>query len=167
MIYEIIRNFNWLNKSGWNWAMLITWLRIYWASTPQPHYHDLRTSRACSWIFQLKYQKSSQPGLTDFSEKKLWFSIIFWWYFYPPSVSQEKWQTLDKLHQNKYLTTQLTQCFHKRPKRFLKRVLRDLVIELNILYITILVKRISAGKVTSWWRDLLLKRSPSEEGICW
>ena len=47
-------------------------------------------------------------------------------FHHPSSVSQEKWQTLGKLHQNKYLPTQLTQCRQKRSKRFLQRILGNI-----------------------------------------
>lgn len=45
---------------------------------------------------------------TQFSFHSLPIELFGRIFFHPLSVSEEKWQTLAKLHQNKYLPTQLT-----------------------------------------------------------
>ena len=114
--YQSINTFDWLNKSGWNCARLITGLGIYWSSTSPTHYHDLRTIQPCSWVFWLKHQKSSHL-LHPHPRKELLCVFFSGGFFMILSSSIRLWGEMANFGQtpSKQISahTQLTQCFQK------------------------------------------------------
>ena len=114
--YQSINTFDWLNKSGWNCARLITGLGIYWSSTSPAHYHDLRTIQPCSWVFWLKHQKSSHL-LHPHPRKELLCVFFSGGFFMILSSSIRLWGEMANFGQtpSKQISahTQLTQCFQK------------------------------------------------------